>query len=133
VGDTGDLIPRAKQALDGLAVPARPRDGDCLVWEPRVTALLVNAGMDAAGVVVIGWVDRPGRLLAYAHRTTLLARRVVVDCTARQFEQELPGLWVAELPAYCSVLAAATGVAEVTVTPTAAARTSALPGRPAAG
>lgn len=120
------LMRRVEQALVGLGVPARPRDGDCLVWEPRVTDLLVDAGLDAAGVVVIGWVDRAGRVLAYAHRATLLSGRVVIDCTARQFDQDLPGLWVTELPAYCSGLAAATGAAEVTIS-APAGRTSTAP------
>ena len=88
--DIAELPGRVERVVLGLAVPTDPVDGDCLIWEPRVTAALRGAGWQADGVVVIGWLDRGARVLTYVHRATLLAGHLVIDATARQFNPGLP-------------------------------------------
>ncbi|MCK2245284.1 MULTISPECIES: hypothetical protein [unclassified Crossiella] len=101
---------------DRLQLPEQLVDGDCAVWTPKVIDVLRSVGHEADEATVVGWLDVfSTRALAFMHRAVLLEGKLIVDVTARQFAARLAQIWVVGVDDYCAALAAATGVAEVTV------------------
>ncbi len=100
-----------------LDLPEHPRDGDCLDWAPRLTALLVDAGLPAITVTVIGWLHHDTSLIGWLHKATVIDGGAVVDCTARQFHPDFPVLWVTTPGNYAAQLGERTGVETVTFEP----------------
>ncbi len=106
-----------REVAGTLDLPQQPRDGDCLDWAPRMTGLLVTAGLPARTVVVIGWLNRDTSLIGWIHKATFIDGGVVVDCTARQFHPDFPILWVTTPVNYATQLGTRTGVESVTFEP----------------
>ncbi len=130
VAPVSGLAEKLSAPLGSLSLVGVARDGDCLVVAPRVSAAVRQIGMAADTVDVIGWLDPAvmrsvfpelrllntgeQRIVGFRHQVTV-AGRWVLDATARQFRGDLPQRWVAPLGQYLGRLAAATGVAEVTL------------------
>ncbi len=118
------------RALDGLEYPVRPVAGDCLVWAPRVTATLVEAGIlaetvNVAGVGLASTLASPSgvaedEVIQFIHSVTLVGD-LIIDYTARQFSPTLPDRWISHKDSYFRQLAKATGAFSVTRWPGEAA------------
>jgi hypothetical protein len=78
--------------------------------------LLRAAGYRTQAAIVTGWIDQP-RCIGFLHQVALLGDDLVVDVTARQFDPNLPLPWAARTAEHWAHLAAATGVAAVTIEP----------------
>lgn len=112
----------ATAALVMLAADLRrpARDGDCLTVAPRVTWLLRDHGIaSAVTVAVTGWIIGPrgAEVIMFMHQATAIGSGWIIDLTAQQFDPDMPDLWTATAHAYTTGLAAVTGAAKVTVTP----------------
>lgn len=106
------------EAVRGLKLPIWPwPDSDlaCLRWAPLVTSALSQYGVPARTASVTGWQDRAGKVIAFMHKASVVSGPLVADCTAQQFNPDLPPLWVATIEDYCRLLAARSGVPEVSV------------------
>lgn len=98
-----------------LALPKRPRDGDCIRWEPVITNLLSDAtGLPAIRVVVFGWICFDQSLIGFMHSVTQV-EDIIVDVTARQFDPDLPQVWVAMQADYCARMGRLPGIDRVTL------------------
>jgi len=91
-----------------------PADGACTQTARAVTADLLDNGFTAHTVTVAGWLQLPWlgpdqRVLGFAHTVTVCGD-YALDGTARQFNPELPSVWVEHREEYLSALAAATQV-----------------------
>lgn len=103
-------------ALRALDTPTEPKDGDCLIWAPRVTAHLVAEGLPATTVQVVATRHVFGvEAMLFIHQATKLGH-LIIDTTARQFHRKLPLLWVADEPDYIRRLVKMTEAEEVRIT-----------------
>jgi hypothetical protein len=104
------------RALAAVTEPERPRDGDCLRFEPLITRVLVEAGLPARQIEVLGWIADS---VVFVHRATVVGtptgQGIVVDFTVGQYRlfTDLPRRWIAPAPDYCKQLGVATGVLAV--------------------
>ncbi|MGS2619304.1 DUF6283 family protein [Micromonospora sp. LZ34] len=112
---------RLPAAVRELPVPPAPADGDCLTWAPATAKRLRQLGYPAQVVDVAGWADEQAGVVAFIHRTVLVAEPGsdptgwhVIDVTARQFDPTLPARWLSRWHDYLTALADATGVQRVT-------------------
>ena len=112
---TGTPESALRDLISQLDLPYPPRDGDCLVWSPRLVTLLAGAGYNARKVGVLATVA--GGVIAYLHTAVLVDEAWIVDVTARQFVLDLPAVWVAPVQDYLAELAHATRVALTTLVP----------------
>lgn len=85
--------------------PEQPDDGDCLRVPEAVTAALRARGVEASTRVVMLHVG--GAVMAM-HQVTV-ADGVVLDGTARQYNPDLPGVWIEQPEVYLSELASGVG------------------------
>ncbi|WP_236648618.1 DUF6283 family protein [Micromonospora sicca] len=115
---------RLPGVVHDLPVPPAPADGDCLTWAPATAERLRQRGYPAQVVDVAGWADEQAGVVAFIHRTVLLAEPGsdstdwhIVDVTARQFDPTLPARWLTIWHDYLTALADATGVPRVTIWP----------------
>ncbi|MGQ5261052.1 DUF6283 family protein [Micromonospora sp. ZYX-F-536] len=104
-----------------LPAPPAPADGDCLTWAPATAERLRQLGYPAQVLDVAGWADEQAGVVAFIHRTVLLAEPggdptgwQIVDVTARQFDPTLPARWLTSWHDYLTALAEATGAQRVT-------------------
>ena len=112
--ELAEQVAGVSRALAAVAGPELPRDGDCLLWEPKVRRALYVGGFAASAGAVLGLLDLQGEVIAFSHAATLVGD-VVIDLTARQFDPHLPRRWFAGIDDYCARLGAATGCDRVTV------------------
>jgi ribosomal protein S12 methylthiotransferase accessory factor YcaO len=118
-----------EEATVVLPAPDLPGDGDCLTWAPAVARRLNEQGFAAQAIDVAGWVDEHLSVLAFLHRTVLVAapagaaghgdptealEDAVVDVTARQFDPRLPARWLTGWRDYQDRLARAARVSQLT-------------------
>ncbi|MFI8974123.1 hypothetical protein ACIGO9_14650 [Nocardia asteroides] len=103
-----DTFALMQKILDSLAIE-KPADGACLQSAPRVTDALILQGIPAQTVTIAGWLDSADTILAFLHIATR-CQGLVLDATARQFDQVLPAAWMTTEHNYLQALAIAAGV-----------------------
>ncbi|MGW4370776.1 hypothetical protein ACWEKT_34570 [Nocardia takedensis] len=91
-----------------------------------MTKALVDQGLPARTVVVVGWFDEASTVIVFLHTVTLCGDWVL-DGTARQFDPSLPAAWVTPMSAYVAGLAEATAVHHVGLLPHADTGREAMP------